>query len=105
MVCVGLSGELARSGQAPAAEQPGITQRGGAEGDFIAEVIGIWILAQCLANGPRGVWQAPRRGKAFSRSNVVRIRQFYHARPKGATLSHLLSWSHIVELLKIEDPR
>jgi predicted nuclease of restriction endonuclease-like (RecB) superfamily len=45
-----------------------------------------------------------RHGKGFSRSNVVRIRQFYLAYPKGATLSHLLSWSHIVELLKIDDP-
>ena len=45
-----------------------------------------------------------RHGKGFSRSNVVRIRQFYLAHPKGATLSHQLSWSHIVELLKIEDP-
>jgi predicted nuclease of restriction endonuclease-like (RecB) superfamily len=44
-----------------------------------------------------------RHGKGFSRSNVVRIRQFYLAYPNGATLSHLLSWSHIVELLKIED--
>ena len=45
-----------------------------------------------------------RHGKGFSRSNVIRIRQFYLAHPKGATLSHQLSWSHIVELLKIEDP-
>jgi predicted nuclease of restriction endonuclease-like (RecB) superfamily len=45
-----------------------------------------------------------RHGKGFSRSNVVRIRQFYLAHPKGAKLSHQLSWSHIVELLKIEDP-
>jgi DUF1016 N-terminal domain len=45
-----------------------------------------------------------RHGKGFSRSNLIRIRQFYLAYPKGATLSHLLSWSHIVELLKIEDP-
>lgn len=43
-------------------------------------------------------------GKGFSRSNVIRIRQFYLTYPKGATLSHLLSWSHIVELLKIDDP-
>ncbi len=43
-------------------------------------------------------------GKGFSRSNVIRIRQFYLAYPKGATLSHLLSWSHMVELLKIDDP-
>jgi hypothetical protein len=35
-----------------------------------------------------------RHGKGFSRSNVIRIRQFYLAYPKGATLSHQLSWSH-----------
>ena len=45
-----------------------------------------------------------RHGKGFSRSNVIRIRQFYLTYPKGATLSHLLSWSHVVELLKIDDP-
>lgn len=45
-----------------------------------------------------------RHGKGFSRSNLIRIRQFYHAYPIGATLSHQLSWSHIVELLKIDDP-
>jgi len=45
-----------------------------------------------------------RHGKGFSRSVVIRIRQFYLAYPKGATLSHLLSWSHVVELLKIDDP-
>jgi predicted nuclease of restriction endonuclease-like (RecB) superfamily len=44
-----------------------------------------------------------RHGKGFSRSNIIRFRQFYLAYPKGATVSHLLSWSHIVELLKIED--
>jgi predicted nuclease of restriction endonuclease-like (RecB) superfamily len=42
-------------------------------------------------------------GKGFSRSNMIRMRQFYLAYPKGATVSHLLSWSHWVELLKIED--
>jgi len=45
-----------------------------------------------------------RHGKGFSRSNLIRIRQFYLAYPKGATLSHLFSWSHVVELLKIDDP-
>lgn len=45
-----------------------------------------------------------RHGKGFSRSNLIRFRQFYLAWPKGATLSHLLSWSHVVELLKIDDP-
>ncbi len=32
------------------------------------------------------------------------MRQFYVEYPKGATVSHLLSWSHYVELLKIDDP-
>ena len=45
-----------------------------------------------------------RHGKGFSRSAVIRIRQFYLAYPKGATLSHQLNWSHVVELLKIDDP-
>ena len=44
-----------------------------------------------------------RHGRGFSRSNVIRIRQFYLAYPKGATASHLLIWSVVVELLKIED--
>ena len=34
--------------------------------------------------------------KGFSRSNLIRIRQFYLGYPKGATLSHLLDWSRIV---------
>ena len=45
-----------------------------------------------------------RHGRGFSRSNLIRIRQFYLAYPKGATVSHLLTWSHMVELLKIDDP-
>lgn len=49
-----------------------------------------------------------RHGKGFSRSNLIRFRQFYLAYPglaaKGATLSHQLTGSHIVELLKIDDP-
>lgn len=45
-----------------------------------------------------------RHGKGFSRSNLIRVRQFYLAYPKGATASHQLSWSHIVELLKIDAP-
>ncbi len=44
-----------------------------------------------------------RHGKGFSRSNLIRIRQFYLTYPKGATLSHFLSWSHYVELLKLDD--
>ncbi len=42
-------------------------------------------------------------GKGFSLSNVKRMRQFYKEYPKSATLSHQLSWSHYVELLKIDD--
>lgn len=45
-----------------------------------------------------------RHGRGFSRSNVIRFRQFYLAYPISATVSHQLSWSHIVELLKIDDP-
>jgi predicted nuclease of restriction endonuclease-like (RecB) superfamily len=44
-----------------------------------------------------------RHGKGFSRSNLIRCRQFYLAYPKSATLSHQLTWSHIVELLKLDD--
>lgn len=43
-------------------------------------------------------------GRGFSRSNLTRFRQFYLTFPNGATVSHKLSWSHIVELLKIDDP-
>ncbi len=49
-----------------------------------------------------------RHGKGFSRSNLIRFRQFYLAYPdrakKGATPSHQLTWSHLVELLKLDDP-
>lgn len=49
-----------------------------------------------------------RHGKGFSRSNLIRFRQFYLAyadiATKSATLSHQLTWSHIVELLKMDDP-
>jgi len=44
-----------------------------------------------------------KHGKGFSRSNLVRFRQFYITYPICATLSHKLSWSHVVELLKIGD--
>jgi predicted nuclease of restriction endonuclease-like (RecB) superfamily len=43
-------------------------------------------------------------GKGFSISNMKRMRQFYISLPIGAKPSHQLSWSHYVELLKIEDP-
>jgi hypothetical protein len=48
-----------------------------------------------------------RHGKGFSRSNLIRLRQFYLAFPdlatKGATLSHQLTWPRIVDLLRIDD--
>ncbi len=42
-------------------------------------------------------------GKGFSLSNVKRMRQFYKEYPKSATVSHQLSWSHYVELMKIDN--
>ena len=45
-----------------------------------------------------------RHGKGFSRSNVSRFRQFYLAYSICATASHKLSWSHVIELLKLDDP-
>nr|WP_305156587.1 DUF1016 N-terminal domain-containing protein [uncultured Muribaculum sp.] len=44
-----------------------------------------------------------RRGKGFSRSNLIYMRKFYLYFPKGVTVSHLLSWSHYYELLKCKD--
>lgn len=43
-------------------------------------------------------------GKGFSLSNVKRMRQFYQAFPISAEVPHQLSWTHFVELLKIDDP-
>jgi hypothetical protein len=45
-----------------------------------------------------------RHGRGFSRSNLKGMRQFYLAYPKSQTLSGFLSWSHVLELLKIDDP-
>lgn len=42
-------------------------------------------------------------GRGFSRSNLIYMRLFYLEFPKGEKASHLLSWSHYVELLKISD--
>lgn len=44
-----------------------------------------------------------RRGRGFSRSNLIYMRKFYLAFPKSETVSHLLTWSHYFELLKCED--
>lgn len=42
-------------------------------------------------------------GKGFSLSNLIRMRQFYLTFPIYAEFPHKLSWTHWVELLKIED--
>ena len=44
-----------------------------------------------------------RRGRGFSRSNLIYMRKFYLCFPKSETMSHLLTWSHYFELLKCED--
>jgi len=44
-----------------------------------------------------------RYGKGFSRSNLIYMRLFYIKYEKGVTVSHLLTWSHYYELIKIED--
>lgn len=43
-------------------------------------------------------------GKGFSLSNIIRMRQLYSVFPICAELPHKLSWTHLVELLKIDDP-
>ena len=56
-----------------------------------------------------------RLGKGYSKSNLLYIRKFYYTfakderlshlfAQKGETPSHLLSWSHYFEILKLEDP-
>lgn len=43
-------------------------------------------------------------GKGFSLSNITRMRQLYVVFPISAELPHKLNWTHLVELLKIDDP-
>ena len=42
-------------------------------------------------------------GKGFSMSNLTLMRQFYVSFPIYAELPHKLSWTHWVEVLKIDD--
>ena len=42
-------------------------------------------------------------GRGYTASALKRMRQFFVLQQKGATVSHQLSWSHYVELLKIDD--
>ena len=44
-----------------------------------------------------------RHGKGFSRSNLNHMRLFYQRYPICEKASHKLSWSHFVELLKLDD--
>ena len=44
-----------------------------------------------------------RHGKGFSRSNLNHMRLFYQFYPICEKVSHKLSWSHYVELLKLDD--
>ena len=43
-------------------------------------------------------------GKGYTISNLKRFRQFYLMIEKGATLSHQLTWSHYVEIIKLNNP-
>ena len=44
-----------------------------------------------------------RFGRGFSRPNLVNMRKFYLAYPNCQTVSDNLTWSHIGELIKIDD--
>ena len=44
-----------------------------------------------------------RHGRGFSRSNLTYMRLFYLRYPICEKPSHILSWSHYVELLKLDD--
>ncbi len=43
-------------------------------------------------------------GKGFSLSNLKRMRQLYTVYPISAEVPHQLTWTHLVELLKIDNP-
>jgi predicted nuclease of restriction endonuclease-like (RecB) superfamily len=44
-----------------------------------------------------------RYGKGFSRSNVFYMRKMYSTYPRSEQISDILSWSHYIELLKLND--
>ena len=44
-----------------------------------------------------------RLGKGYSRPNLNNMRKFYLKYPKCQTVSDKLSWSHICELIKLDD--
>lgn len=43
-------------------------------------------------------------GEVFSRSSLIYIRKFYLLYPIGESLIHQLTWTHYIELLKIDNP-
>jgi DUF1016 N-terminal domain len=43
-------------------------------------------------------------GKGFGVDNLQKMRQLYRVYPKYASVPRKLSWSHCVEILKIDDP-
>lgn len=45
-----------------------------------------------------------RYGRGFSKSNLLYIRKLYTTFPISETVSHLLTWSHYFEILKLDDP-
>ena len=69
-------------------------QQGNAKAEYGSDVVN--RLSRDLTN---------RYGKGFSHSNIIYMRRLYLIYPKSQTLSDLLTWSHYVELLKIEDPQ
>ena len=44
-------------------------------------------------------------GKGFSKRNLERMRKFYICFPIATTVSSQLSWSHYLELIKIEEEK
>lgn len=45
-----------------------------------------------------------RYGRGFGKSSIYNMRKLYLTYPKFQTLSGILTWSHYIELLKIDDP-
>ena len=44
-------------------------------------------------------------GKGFSKRNLERMRRFYNCFPIATTVSSQLSWSHYLELIKVEEEK
>jgi hypothetical protein len=68
----------------------------------VAQAVNFGIVKTYWEIG-RHIVEFEQKGR-FSRSNLNRIRRFFLACPICAKPSHKLSWSHYVELLKMENP-